>query len=102
MVHTNGGTDNPGSLRHAWRVPEDRPDVVQRGRRAFGSRVRDLRRERGLTQDELAKRAGFERKSINRIENGAFSPTLDRVFLLAASLGVTAAELLDEGAPGTA
>lgn len=49
----------------------------------------------GLTQ-EPAERAGFDRKSVNRIENGGYSPSLDRVFVLAQALGVQMAELFDE------
>jgi DNA-binding XRE family transcriptional regulator len=39
-------------------------------------RLKKLRIENNLSQDALAKKAGLERKTINRIENGHFSPSL--------------------------
>ena len=36
-----------------------------------------LRAERGFSQARLAELAGVDRKTINRIENGHFSPSLD-------------------------
>lgn len=77
-------------------MPDTTSPADERGRRRqeLGDRVRDLRRRRGWTQEELAHATGFDRKSINRVETAAYSPALDRVFLLADALGVTAADLL--------
>jgi transcriptional regulator with XRE-family HTH domain len=36
----------------------------------LGARVRTARREHGLSQDELARKVGLTRVSINQIENG--------------------------------
>jgi putative transcriptional regulator len=55
--------------------------------------VRARRKALGLSQEKLAERAGCDRQSINRVENAAYSPSLDRVFLLANALGVSLAEL---------
>lgn len=74
-------------------MPTADPDV-QRVRAALGEAVRRLRHEHGWTQEELAHQAGVDRKSINRVENAAYSPTVDRVVLLARALDVTAADLL--------
>ncbi|MFN9904264.1 MAG: helix-turn-helix transcriptional regulator, partial [bacterium] len=43
------------------------------------SELRKLRIKAEMSQDELAQRAGIDRKTINRIENGHFSPTLDTI-----------------------
>lgn len=48
----------------------------------LGSRLKAVRTEAGLTQAELAERAGVSRKTINTVENGVFSPST----LLALSL----------------
>jgi transcriptional regulator with XRE-family HTH domain len=61
---------------------------------AFGDAVRRLRAERGWTQERLAHETGFDRKSINRIENAAYSPSLDRLLHLAHALGVAPTDLL--------
>jgi putative transcriptional regulator len=40
------------------------------------SRVKDLRNERGWTQEELAKAVGVSRQSINSIERDRYVPSL--------------------------
>jgi len=62
--------------------------------RAFGARIRQFRQARGLTQVELAERAGVDRKTISRIENSRFSPSLINVYAIADALDVEARELL--------
>lgn len=72
-----------------------RADAVrQRRRKALGERVRELRLAKEWTQEDLAHETGFDRKSINRLETAAYSPAVDRLFVLADALGVPAAELL--------
>lgn len=74
-------------------MPGALPEDVRARRQAFGQRVRTIRSSVGLTQEQLAERAGFDRKSVNRMENGGYSPSLDRVFVIADALGVDVAEL---------
>ena len=63
------------------------PDELERARRQFGIRVRAIREEAGLTQEELAHRAGLSRKTVGRVELGAYSPQLTHVFEIAHALG---------------
>ena len=42
----------------------------------LGARVRELREERGWSQQELAKRTGMSQPSIARFEAGGTTPTL--------------------------
>jgi transcriptional regulator with XRE-family HTH domain len=72
-------------LYHRRLVPGD--DARRDRRHQFGERLRQMRAERGLTQEQLAHDAGLDRKTVNRIENGAYSPALDRIFLIADALG---------------
>jgi len=60
----------------------------------FGSQVREFRKARGLTQHQLAESAGIDRKTINRIENSRYSPTLTNVFAIADALEVPANKLI--------
>ena len=53
------------------------------------SLIRDLRREQGLSQEELVRRCGVSRQTINAIENNKYDPTL----ALAAELRVRVDEL---------
>ena len=45
--------------------------------------VRALRKELGLSQEELGKRCGVSRQTINAIENQKYDPSLPLVFQLA-------------------
>ncbi len=51
------------------------------------NRIRDLRTERGLTQADLADRIGLTRQTVNAIEQGKYSPSLEAAFRIAAVLG---------------
>ena len=57
------------------------------------NKIRDLRREQGLSQEELARRCGVSRQTINAIENNKYDPTLALAFQLAAELGLRVDEL---------
>ena len=51
------------------------------------NRVRDLRRERGWTQEELAERVGVSRQSINSIEQYRYTPSLPLALKFARIFG---------------
>lgn len=63
----------------------------------FGQRLRCAREQAGLTQGELAEKAGINRVSLNRIENDKAIPALDVAFRLADAVGVTLTDLRGEG-----
>lgn len=55
----------------------------------FGEKVRQLRIERGLSQDDLAQLCGYRsRSSINKIEKGVYDLPLPKMKALADALGV--------------
>jgi putative transcriptional regulator len=58
-------------------------------------RLMALREERGLSQARLAELAGVDRKTINRIENGHFSPSLDTLTRLSVVLKCRLADLVE-------
>lgn len=45
--------------------------------------VEQLRKERGLTQDDFAKAIRVSRQTISSIENGKYNPSLDLAFVIA-------------------
>ena len=51
--------------------------------------VRALRKELGLSHEELGKRCGVSRQTINAIENQKYDPSLPLAFQLARILGTT-------------
>ena len=55
--------------------------------------IRDRRKESGISQEELAKKCGVSRPTINAIENNKYDPSLSLAFRLAAELGATVDEL---------
>lgn len=55
--------------------------------------IRERRKELGLSQEELAKRCGVTRQTVNAIENNKYDPTLALAFALARVLGLTVDEL---------
>lgn len=66
--------------------------------RTFANRLRELRRERGISQVKLALEAGLHISFIGRLERAESSATLDTVETISRTLGVSAADLLT--APG--
>jgi DNA-binding XRE family transcriptional regulator len=55
----------------------------------FAGRLRELREKAGLTQEQLAERAGVKRDAVARWESGRREPGWSNVLALCAALGVT-------------
>lgn len=55
--------------------------------------IRHRRKELGLSQEELAKKCGVSRQTVNAIENDKYDPTLALAFNLARELKTTVGEL---------
>ncbi|SFV36569.1 DNA-binding transcriptional regulator, XRE-family HTH domain [Devosia crocina] len=62
----------------------------------FGKRVREVRHERGWTQEQLAFEAGVKRAYLSEVENGQRNVSLDVVEKLAKALGVGPEALVAE------
>lgn len=62
--------------------------------RLFGSRVRELREERKVTQDELARRVALSRTSITNIERGRQRVLLHQMMEIAEALDAQPADLV--------
>jgi transcriptional regulator with XRE-family HTH domain len=62
-------------------------------RPVFGQRLRDLRRQAQLSQEEVAHRARIHATYLSDLERGQQTPTLDVVNRLATALKVTLAEM---------
>ncbi len=60
----------------------------------FGQHVRKLRKQQGLTQEELAEKALIDPKSIIEIENGKRNPSLKTMHKIAKVLKTSTSELL--------
>jgi transcriptional regulator with XRE-family HTH domain len=72
---------------------------VERGEDAsalFGQRLRDLRAERSISQDKLARRTGIHPTAIGRLERGSREPRLTTILRLASGLDLQPGRLLDD------
>jgi len=57
------------------------------------NRVREVRNERDLTQEELARLVGVTRQTILAVEKGGYEPSVRLALMLASSLAVPVDEL---------
>ena len=63
--------------------------------------VREARRRAGLSQAELAQRAGVPKSTVGRIESGARMPSTEMVERLVRAAGLEVSVSLSEPDPGT-
>ena len=59
----------------------------------FGVRLRQLRDERGYSQEELAERAGLHRNYVGGVERGERNVALENIVKLAKALSVKPGDL---------
>lgn len=66
---------------------------------AFYEKLRILRKEMGLSQEELADRIGVSRQAMSKWESGQSYPELDKLIVLSGILNVSIDELVKDQAP---
>jgi transcriptional regulator with XRE-family HTH domain len=64
--------------------------------KAFGLVLRDYRKAKGLSQQELALESGYDRAFLSRLERGVRRPSLTTLILLARLLSVPSDAFLRE------
>lgn len=57
------------------------------------NQIRALRKERGISQEDLARRCGVSRQTINAIENNKYDPTLGLAMRMARLLGTAVEDI---------
>lgn len=71
-------------------------------REKFGERLRDLRFEKRMTQDEFAEFLGISPDSVSSMERGINAPSFETLDVLSAKLERSVSELFDfSDEPGT-
>ena len=78
-------------------MPETKPSATDAARAAFGRRVRELRAQRGLSQERLAEVSGLHRTYVSSLERGQRNVSLENIHRLAAALDVHVADLFPPG-----
>jgi len=61
----------------------------------FGQRVRESRRARGMSQEELADASGLDRSYIGGVERGERNVSLVNIMKISKALGVSGKDLLE-------
>lgn len=64
--------------------------------RLFGNKVKELRMQQGLTQDQLALITGIDRSQITKIEQGKVNVTLETIEKISFALKIKSSLLLEE------
>lgn len=63
-------------------------------REVFASNLKAMREAKGLSQEELAHRAGIDRTYVSSLERSVYNASIDVVDRLAKALDIEASELL--------
>ncbi|MEG9475704.1 helix-turn-helix transcriptional regulator [Mannheimia bovis] len=62
---------------------------------AFGRAIRQLRKQKNLSQEELGFEADLQRIYVSKLELGQQQPSITTIFKLAKGLGCTSTELME-------
>jgi len=61
----------------------------------LGKRIKDLRKQKGFTQDDLSYLSGISRSTLGNIETAKNDVVLSKLNMLAKAFGLMLSELLD-------
>lgn len=62
----------------------------------IGSRIQALRKERGMSQEELANKLSVSRQTVSQWETGQTAPSIDNIYTLKDIFGVSFDALMSE------
>ena len=62
-------------------------------RKRFGTRIKELRKASGLSQEAFADKCGYARTYMSRIETGGANVSLDAIETLASALRISIPDL---------
>jgi transcriptional regulator with XRE-family HTH domain len=65
-------------------------------RKLVGQNFARIRREKGLTQEQIEERSGFSQQYLSGLEQGRRNPTIVTLYELAQAVGVSHIELLQQ------
>lgn len=77
-------------------MPRERAAAVKA---LVGSRIAEVRRTKGVSQEQLAAKLDVSTQWLSRLENGHENATIETLVRVANAVGVRVAELFDEGEP---
>lgn len=62
---------------------------------AIGKQIRELRKEKAMTQLDLAVKSGMEENALQRIETGRTNPTIKTLLKITRALDIEFSELIN-------
>ncbi len=65
-------------------------------RKQLGNNIKQLRTSLGLSQEQLAEKAGLHRTYVGAVERGERNVSLDNIIAISRALGVSASTLLKD------
>lgn len=65
----------------------------KRGEKFVKNRIEEIRKARGVNQEELAKALGVSRQTISSLENGRYNPSIELAYKLSKYFGMTIEEV---------
>jgi putative transcriptional regulator len=80
---------------------KEAPGLQKEFLKILGNHIREIRKQKGMSQSQVANLCGKERQSYDRVENGRINPTVWYLQHIADALGVELKELLDVKLPKT-
>ena len=57
------------------------------------NKIEEIRKERGIRQDDFAKSMGVSRQTISSLENGRYNPSITLAYKIAKYFGMTIEEV---------
>lgn len=84
-------------MKANYNVTQESSGVTEGGPPPLGPRLQRLRKDKGLTLDDLARLSGVSRSMLSQIERSQANPTVATVWALAEALHIEMAELLGVG-----
>lgn len=76
-------------------MTKDTKQAPDSARIIFATKMRELRQEMGLSQEELAERCGLHRTYIGSVERGERNISIDNMQVIAHALGTRLAYMVE-------
>ena len=62
---------------------------------AIGDRLKNVRKKKGMTQEDVAHKAGIAVSQVGRIERGKLNPRVSTIFVIALAMDIEPKDLFD-------
>ena len=69
--------------------------MAEFNRKEFGERIKQFRKDKGFSQENLGYAIGKNKATVSRIENGTLLPDAELIYLICRELGITEYELFN-------